>query len=148
MSENNNEQQTVSHTEAKLAELREDRAKAQAKVDAIDAKIEALLRTAANEAAIESLSAGDAVSFVFGRAANKRILTGVIRATNKTDKGLLQFKVETGEGFDTEFSIIDSSALLFSTEEIEAAQAAINEAKAEAEAAAAAKAQGAEGGAA
>ncbi len=141
MSENTNEQ-TISHTEAKINELREDRAKAQAKVDAIDAKIEALLRTAANDAAIEALAPGSSVAYVYGRALNKRVLSGVVRATNKTDKGVVQLKVETGEGFDAEFNLIDATALLFSADEIEAAQAEIDEAKAEAEAAKNAALQG------
>ncbi|AMW36078.1 hypothetical protein HOR13_gp42 [Xanthomonas phage XAJ24] len=135
MSENTHEQ-TVSHAEAKINELREDRAKAQAKVDAIDAKIEALLRTAANDAAIEALAPGSSVAYVYGRALNKRVLSGVVRATNKTDKGVVQLKVETGEGFDAEFNLIDATALLFSADEIEAAQAEIDKAKADAEAAA------------
>lgn len=146
MSENNTAPQTVTHTEAKLAELREDRVKAQAKVDAIDSKIEALLRTSANEAAIDALKSGDSVAYVYGRALNKRVLQGTVRATGKNDKNILQLKVESGEGLDAEFHLIDSSALLFTAEEVEAANAEISAAKAEAEAAAAAKA--AEGGAA
>jgi len=135
------EQAQFSHTEVKLNELREDRAKAQEKVAKIDEKIAALEASIANEAAIEALKAGDAVAYVYGRALNKRVLSGTVAATKKNDKGIVQLKVEHGEGFDAEFHLIDSSALLFSSEEIEKAQAEIDAAK---EAAAAEK--GSEGG--
>ncbi|UVB02992.1 hypothetical protein IVIADoCa2_15 [Xanthomonas phage vB_Xar_IVIA-DoCa2] len=132
--------QSVSHTEVKLAELREDRLKAMEKVNKIDEKIAALENAAANEAAIEALKAGDAVAYVYGRALNKRVLSGTVSATKKNDKGIVQLKVEHGEGFDAEFHLIDATALLFSSEEIEKAQADIDAAKAAAE-------KGSEGGA-
>lgn len=113
---------TVSHTEVKLAELREDRAKAMEKVNKIDQKIEALEKAEQNAAAIAALTAGDNVAYVYGRAANKRVLEGVIRATNTSDKGVRQFKVEYGTGFDAEFHLIDQNALLMSVEEVQAAQ--------------------------
>lgn len=132
--------QSVSHTEVKLAELREDRLKAMEKVNKIDEKIAALENAAANEAAIEALKAGDAVAYVYGRALNKRVLSGTVSATKKNDKGIVQLKVEHGEGFDAEFHLIDATALLFNSEEIEKAQADIDAAKAAAE-------KGGEGGA-
>ena len=116
---------TVSHTEVKLAELREDRAKAMEKVEKIDAKIEALLKSEQNAAAIAALDAGSNVTYVYGRAANKRVLEGVIRATNTNDKGVRQFKVEYGTGFDAEFHLIDQNALLMSDEDVQAAQTEI-----------------------
>jgi len=132
--------QTFSHTEVKLAELREDRLKAMEKVNKIDEKIAALENAAANAAAIEALKAGDAVAYVYGRALNKRVLSGTVAATKKNEKGIVQLKVEHGEGFDAEFHLIDATALLFSSEEIEKAQADIDAAKAAAE-------KGGEGGA-
>lgn len=135
MSNENNEQQTVSHYEAKRAELIEDISKAQAKVDALNEKLVKLDSVEANSAAIEALTAGSVVAFVFGRALNRRVLNGTVRATNKNDKGVLQLKVETGEGMDSEFNLIDSSALLMTAEDVEAAQAEIDKAKADAEAA-------------
>lgn len=117
---------TVSHTEVKLAELREDRAKAMDKVNKIDQKIEALEKAEQNAAAIATLSEGDNIAYVYGRAANKRVLGGVIRATNTNDKGVRQFKVEFGHGFDAEFHLIDQNALLMSQEEVDAAQSEID----------------------
>lgn len=148
MSNENNaaaEATTVGHYEAKRVELLEDIAKAQAKVDGLTEKLAKLDAVEANRAAIEALSAGDAVSYVFGRALNKRVLSGVVVATGKNDKGVLQLKVQTGEGLDAELNLIDSSALLMSAEEVLKAQEEIDKAIAEAQAAAAAKAQG-EGG--
>ncbi|UGL61191.1 hypothetical protein [Xanthomonas phage MUD8-T1] len=148
MSNENNaaaEATTVGHYEAKRVELLEDIAKAQAKVDGLTEKLAKLDAVEANSAAIEALSAGDAVSYVFGRALNKRVLSGVVVATGKNDKGVLQLKVQTGEGLDAELNLIDSSALLMSAEEVLKAQEEIDKAIAEAQAAAAAKAQG-EGG--
>ena len=123
---NTAEQTQFSHTEVKLLELRVDRLKAMEKVNKIDAKIAALENAAANEAAIEALKAGDAVAYVYGRAANKRVLSGIIRATNTNDKGVRQFKVEYGIGFDAEFHLIDQNALLMSQEEVDAAQSEID----------------------
>lgn len=123
---------TVSHYEAKRAELLEDIAKAQAKVDSLNEKLVKLDSIEANAAQLEALKAGDAVSYVFGRAANRRVLSGIVRATNKNDKGVLQLKVETGEGFDAEFNLIDSSALLMTADEVLAAQEAIDKAAQEA----------------
>lgn len=117
---------TVSHTEVKLAELREDRAKAMEKVHKIDQKIEALEKAEQNAAAVAALSEGDNIAYVYGRAANKRVLGGVIRATNTNDKGVRQFKVEYGIGFDAEFHLIDQNALLMSQEEVDAAQSEID----------------------
>lgn len=134
---NENNEQVITHTEAKLAELREDLAKAQERVNKINEKIAALEAGAANVAAIEALTAGDAVAYVYGRALNKRVLNGTVAATKKNEKGLVQLKVSHGEGFDAEFHLIDSSALLFSAAEVAAAQASIDAAIAEAAKAAA-----------
>ncbi|QEG09618.1 hypothetical protein [Xanthomonas phage NED111] len=148
--ENTTEQTTISHYEAKRAELLEDIAKAQAKVDGLNEKLAKLDAVEANSAAIEALKAGDAVSYLFGRALNKRVLSGVIVATGKNDKGVLQLKVQTGEGLDAELNLIDSSALLMSAEEVLKAQEEIDAAVAEAQRlaaeAAAAKAAAGEGG--
>jgi hypothetical protein len=122
----------VSHYEAKRIELVEDIAAAQAKVDKLIASLAKLDAGQANAAAIEALTAGDSVAYVFGRGDKRRVLNGIVRATNKNDKGVLQLKVETGEGFDAEFNLIDSAALLLSAEEVEAAQQEIEKAKADA----------------
>jgi hypothetical protein len=134
-----NEQSQFTHYEVKRAELVEDRAAAQAKVEKIDAAIAKLDAQQANFDAIEALKSGDNVAYVYGRAANKRILSGTVAATKKNEKGAVQLKVEHGTGFDAEFHLIDSSALLFTAEEIEAAQADIDATVAAAKAAEAAK---------
>lgn len=133
------EETTVPYRVAKLTELKEDLLKLDEKRTKITDKIAELERESQNEAVIESLKAGDNVAYVYGRAASKRVLTGTVRATNRNDKGVVQLKVESGEGFDAEFHLIDASALLFSAEEVEKANIEIAEAKAEADAKAADK---------
>lgn len=137
MSDTNTAQTTFTHTEAKIAELREDRAVAMLKVTKIDERIAALEALEANTATIEALVAGNGVAYVYGRAANKRVLSGTVAATKKNDKGVVQLKVSHGEGFDAEFHLIDSSALLFTMADVETAQFEIELAKEEAEKAAA-----------
>lgn len=128
---------TVSHYEVKRAELLEDIATAEAKVSKLQAQLAKLDAAQTNAAAIEALAAGDEVAYVYGRALNKRVLNGRIAATKKNDKGVVQLKVEHGEGFDAEFHLIDATALLFTSEEVEAAQFEIELAKEEAAKAAA-----------
>ena len=135
----------VSHYEDKRVELVEDIAKAQTRVDKLVEQLTKLDAAEQYAAAIEALTAGDAVSYVYGRALNKRVLSGVVIATGKNDKGVLQLKVQTGEGLDAELNLIDSSALLMSADDVLKAQEEIDKAIAEAQAAAAAKANG-EGG--
>lgn len=143
--EQNNEQQTVSHAEAKLAELREDLTKALEKAQKIQDKIDGFEREQANAAQIEALAAGQQVAYVYGRALNKRVLSGTVRYVGKNDKGALLLKVETGEGFDIETHLIDAASLLLSNEDIQKANAELEAARTEAAAKAAeAKPEGAE----
>lgn len=145
MTENTNEQ-TISHRDAKLKDLREDIAELNAKIEKKQAQILLLEQEATNEAAIEALKQGDSVAYVYGRALNKRVLSGTVLIAGKTDKGAVQLKVQFGDGFDAEFHLIDGTSLLFTAEQVEAAQSEIDKAKADAAAEAAAKAAG-EGGA-
>ncbi len=138
MTENTQQQKAprvVKHRDEKIKDLREDLVALQEKMDKKAAQLQALVTEAENEEAIANLSEGDTVSYAFGRAATRRIRSGVIRATTTNEKGVVQLKVETGEGFDSEFNIIDSSAVLLTPEQIEAEQARIDEARAKAEAA-------------
>lgn len=135
--ENTTEQTQFTHYEVKRAELVEDMATAQAKVDKIAAAIAKLDATQANADAIEALVPGATVAYVYGRALNKRVLSGMVAATKKNEKGVVQLKVSHGEGFDAEFHLIDSAALLFTLADIEAAQFDIELAKEEAAKAAA-----------
>lgn len=134
----------VSHRDAKIAELREDIAALDAKRQKLEQQIAKLERESADAAKIEQLAPGTEVTYVYGRAANKRIKNGVVRIVGKTEKGVVQLKVETGEGFDAEFHLIDSSALILNDEDFALAQAEIDKAVAEAQAAAAEKAKGAQ----
>lgn len=127
----------IKHRDAKIEDLREDIVKLQAQQQRKQDQLDALLMEAENEQAIANLSDGDAISYAFGRAATRRIRSGVVRAVAENDKGLVQIKVETGEGFESEFNIIDASAVLLTPEQVETEQARIDAAQAAAEAKAA-----------
>lgn len=127
---------TISHRDAKLNDLREDRVAVLAKLTKVDERIAALELEAVNEQAIAELAPGSEVSYTYGRAANRRIMSGIVRFVGTNDKGVVQLKVETGSGFDSEFNLIDASALLLTAEQIIAAQEAIDIVVAEARAAA------------
>lgn len=123
----------VKHRDEKIKDLREDIAKLEGQMGRKLEQLDALLLEAENEQAIARLSDGDAISYVFGRAATRRIRNGVVRAVATNDKGIVQIKVETGEGFESEFNIIDASAVLLTPEQVEAEQARIDAAQAAAE---------------
>ena len=64
-----------------------------------------------NAAAIANgLPVGANVTFVYGRAESKRTLNGVVKASKPTDAGR-QYKIESGEGFDTELFTVLGSAI-------------------------------------
>lgn len=125
----------IKHRDEKIKDLREDIAKLEGQMGRKYEQLDALLLEAENEQAIARLADGDAISYAFGRAATRRIRSGVVRAVAENDKGLVQIKVETGEGFESEFNIIDASAVLLTPEQVEAEQARIDAAQAAAEAA-------------
>lgn len=131
-------EQTISFRDAKRADLLEDIADLEAKLEKKRAALTSLDQEAENSKAIADLKAGDNVAYAYGRAASRRILNGVVRATATNEKGVTQVKVEYGTGLDAEFHLIDASALLFSPEQVDAAQKQIDEAVAEAKAKAAA----------
>lgn len=135
-----NENTNVSFTEVRTAELNEQIEKAEAKVAKLKQQLSDLLAGAENESRIEALAEGDTVSYGYGRAATRKLRNGIIRAIAKNEKGLVQLKVETGEGFESEFNIIDATSLLFTPDQVAAEQARIDAAVAEAAAAAEAKA--------
>ena len=147
MTNETNTTEVVNHRDAKLADLREDLIKAYEKVAKIEEKIESIEREIANADAIKAIAPGTSVTYVFGRAANKRVLSGTVRVLGENDKNVVQLKVESGEGFDAEFHLIDASALLLDQSQIDAAYADIEAAKAEAESKAAEKAAASEGSA-
>jgi len=130
----------VKHRDEKIKDLQVDIEELQAKIAKKNELLAALQNEAENESAIAKLQDGDAISYEFGRAATRRIRSGVVRAVAENDKGIVQIKVETGEGFESEFNIIDASNVLLTAEQVEAAQARIDTANAEAAAKAAAEA--------
>lgn len=57
---------------------------------------------AASPAKREQFAVGTEVSFNYGRAASRVVKVGVITATKVEDGVIVQYRVETGEGFDAE----------------------------------------------
>lgn len=125
----------VKHRDERIKDLRED-------IAALEAKLNALLQDAANEEAIANIEAGSEVAYVYGRAPQRRVLSGVVRAAGKNAAGLLQLKVEFGSGLDAEFHLIDAGSLLLNADQIDAAKVASEQANAEALAAKAEKEKG------
>lgn len=111
-------------------------------------KYEAAKRTDAAQERVRSIKKDDAVSFLFGRAASKRIESGIVQAVGDNGSGL-QFNVLVGEGIKSSLQLVGADALLLDADDVARAEAEVAEAKAEAdrkakekEAAEAAKAAG------
>lgn len=134
----NTEQTQFTYAEVKINELREDIAKLYEKLAKREAQLVELLNEAENASRIEALKNGDLVTFGYGRAATRRIQSGVVHAISKNEAGKVLLKVCSGEGFDATFSVVDASNLLFTPEQVAAEEARIAQAVAEAQAAAAA----------
>ncbi|QOI69512.1 hypothetical protein XaavBphi31_15 [Xanthomonas phage Xaa_vB_phi31] len=83
------------------------------------------------QAAVRDVKVGDAVSLVFGRAANKQILSGNVLNVEAAATGLL-FTVLTGEGAKSRVVNVGADALLLTGEAKDAAELAIELAKEEA----------------
>lgn len=88
-----------------IADLKED-------IVALQAKLAKLEADKAAEEQLEALAVGDAVSFVYGRADNRRIESGSVIAAGRNDKGVFQFNVLTGEGLTSETKLIGAAAIV------------------------------------
>jgi hypothetical protein len=91
---------------------------AYAKIALIDAKIEKLqadraelLLKADNEVNTEVVVAGDTVVATYGRADNARSVTGIVKAVKAEPGKAKLFKLEIGDGFDTELVTVFASAI-------------------------------------
>lgn len=93
------------------------------------------------QAAVRDVKQGDAVSLVFGRAANKQVLSGNVLSIESQPTGLL-FTVLTGSGAKSKVVNVGADALLLSPEAVAAAEESILVAKLEAEQAAKDKGEG------
>lgn len=104
-----NETQTISITDVKIAELRED-------IAAIEAKIAKLEASKQNEAAIEALAVGQTVSAEYGRAEKRRIITGLVVAVASDDKQGKMLALQVGEGLDVQIIKVRAADVQFNTE--------------------------------
>lgn len=78
---------------------------------------------------VANVGVGDAVTFVHGRAATKRIESGTVLAAADG-----KFNVMVGEGFESRTVLVGADALLLDAEDVAAAERDIAEAKAKADA--------------
>jgi hypothetical protein len=88
-----------------LADLREDAAKIAEKIAKIEAEIAA-------EEQLATLVPGDVISFVTGRAENRRVESGTVLASGTTDKGQFQINVMVGEGLTSTTKLVGGSAVV------------------------------------
>lgn len=95
------------------------------------------------QAAVRSITEDDTVSFVFGRAHNKQILSGKVLSVENDASGL-QFTILSGSGKTSKVSTVGAESILLDAEAVEAAQADIDAAVAAKAAADAAKGEGKE----
>lgn len=115
----------VNHADVKFAEL-------ELKLSKDADKLEKLRAERESSEAVAALDAGDNVTFAFGRAATRTILSGKIIAKATNDKGVTQFNVFTGEGLEARAVLIDSSSVLLNDEQVQAEVQRIEDAKIEA----------------
>lgn len=83
------------------------------------------------QAAVRSISTGDAVTFQYGRAATKAIHSGTVIGVAQ-DKTGLQFNVLSGEGINSRTYLIGAAAVLLTADDVSAVELEIEEAQAEA----------------
>lgn len=88
----------------KLNELADERVKLQTELVQAEANAER------DSALANGLPVGTPVTFTYGRAESKRTLQGVVKASKATDAGR-QYKIESGEGFDSELYTVLAGAI-------------------------------------
>lgn len=90
------EVKAISLLDAKIEDATEDLAKAQAKLDS-------LLLQKQNESKIDSVKVGDTVTVEYGRAPNRRDVTGTVVGVREADGKVSKlFAIQTGEGVDVQ----------------------------------------------
>ncbi|QVR48672.1 hypothetical protein [Stenotrophomonas phage BUCT609] len=77
------------------------------------------------QAAVRSIKEDDTVTFVFGRAHNKVILSGRVLSVESEATGL-QFTILSGSGKDSKVSTVGAEAILLDADAVAAAQADID----------------------
>ncbi len=111
--------------EVRVEEARSAVAKAQATLAALESELN-------NRTRFENLAAGQVVSFEFGRAEKRRVLSGTILSVHEDPKGGKLLVVQTGEGLDIQINKVPASSIIFDAPADEpVADAAVAEAAAE-----------------
>lgn len=120
-----NAQTEVNHADVKFAE-------AELKLAKDYDKLEQLRLGRASAEAVAAIAAGDTISFGYGRAATREVLTGQVVARETNDKGVTQFNVFINAGIKSRAVTIDSTAVLLTDEAVTAERERIEQAKQEA----------------
>lgn len=82
-----------------------------ARIAADTAKLAEMETAEKSASAMQTLSQGVTVKFMYGRGETRAERTGIVLAVAETDKGK-RIKVQYGEGFDVELAVIDPAAIL------------------------------------
>jgi hypothetical protein len=85
--------------------------KLRARIAADTAKLAELEAAQKAADAMQNLSQGDTVQFMYGRGETRKQYTGEVRAVFETDKGK-RVKILAGEGADEEIYVIEPSAIV------------------------------------
>lgn len=102
----NNQEQNVSYLDAKIADAREDVAKAQAKLNK-------LLVEKENRDRLNTIEVGANIKFEYGRGDKRRTLEGTVIATGDDEKLGKLLAVQVGEGLDVQTHKIRAADVLF-----------------------------------
>jgi hypothetical protein len=116
MTDSTEQNTTVSISQVRIEEARENVAKAlaavvkaQERADAQQAKLDSLINAEANAAELNAITKGYVVSFPFGRAEKRRSLTGTVIAVGDDPKQGRMLVVAYGEGLDASTAKIAAS---------------------------------------
>lgn len=86
---------------------------AQAAVAKAQAALAALVSERDNRERYENLAAGQVVSFEFGRAEKRRVISGTVKSIHDDGKGGRILVVESGEGLDIQINKVPATSVIF-----------------------------------
>lgn len=121
---------------ARITKLNDTIAKLNSTIESATEKRDELVKELSNIEALASVGVGSKVTFYYGRAVKdketgevikpRQLLTGVITAERTVDQGTeteqRQFRVESGEGFDTVTAVLTEGQIESVVVEEEAAE--------------------------
>lgn len=90
----------------RVEEARAAVVKAQQNLAALEAELN-------NRERYENLAAGQVVSFEFGRAEKRRVISGTVKSIHDDGKGGRILVVESGEGLDIQINKVPATSVIF-----------------------------------